>query len=495
MEDFTPAEWAAIVPEPCRSLDALYPSADGPGAPPLPAAALLREVGKRSRALVFALRLQLKLLPWTSRIALRCELYCFLGAAASLSLLAFDTGYGKPQLVAGLFAVLFDFATTMVFIVVFAGDFGSWRTFARPAARREKVDAPEADFSGHALAGLARWSAIAGDGEDTSDKDKERDPGAPAASLLVRHDSSDALCSCADCVASILQSAPWLHLLDLFIRLCVAMLRILFIMSSPIMVVPAYWRTPWAVLGAAAVLAGVNYGVFNVIGRFSTSVSLLRLSLRVRRRATLLGLRELLDWCRASLAESGDSEAPSAREPRWDKAPDLYMRLHRRLADSWSFRIPFLTAPPLLIGVGVFNSVVSLCANIVAGSCIPLYVFFMLLLVLALTVIDIVNLSLSNQQIDAIAGLYREARARIREMLVSHPDLPTKTYRELRNHDALLESFLGVEGFRAKFLGFVVGFGVLRTFVITIFTVGIGLFSLLRGSVFVPVDSVCPTRS
>ncbi|KAI9030226.1 hypothetical protein DFJ74DRAFT_702554 [Hyaloraphidium curvatum] len=258
----------------------------------------------------------------------------------------------------------------------------------------------------------------------------------------------------------------------------------------PVFVIPDYWRTPWGILGALAILTTLNYALFNILGRISMNVSLLQLSLRVRRRATILALRGLLDKCRLAVASETGPTLPASK-----LLPDLYIRLHRRLADTWSFRIPFLVASPPLVAFAVSSGGVSLIANIAAGSCVPLWTVFMFLYILCGVITDLVHLSLSNQQIDTIAGLYREAQAEIREMLAVAPRCPADVRHELNGHDALLGSFLGVEGFRARFLGFVVTFGVLRTLLITIFTLGIGLSSLLRGTVFIAVDSVCPTRS
>jgi hypothetical protein len=63
----------------------------------------------------------------------------------------------------------------------------------------------------------------------------------------------------------------------------------------------------------------------------------------------------------------------------------------------------------------------------------------------------------------------------------------------LRYHDLLLSSYLEADHLKAKFLGYAVDFGVIRSALATLLTIAIGLYSVLRAvGVFVTVESVCP---
>lgn len=79
-----------------------------------------------------------------------------------------------------------------------------------------------------------------------------------------------------------------------------------------------------------------------------------------------------------------------------------------------------------------------------------------------------------------------------------HPELTAKQSRAvemLDRHDRVLSSFLEADRYRARFLGFPIDVGVLRTLIVTLFTLAVGLWSVLKGSGLVfTFDNFCHTR-
>ncbi len=56
-----------------------------------------------------------------------------------------------------------------------------------------------------------------------------------------------------------------------------------------------------------------------------------------------------------------------------------------------------------------------------------------------------------------------------------------------------MSSFAEVERFKARFWGFAVGFGFVRTLGATLFTLGIGVYTIFRSlGIFVTVETYCP---
>ncbi|KAI9022083.1 hypothetical protein DFJ74DRAFT_706977 [Hyaloraphidium curvatum] len=222
------------------------------------------------------------------------------------------------------------------------------------------------------------------------------------------------------------------------------------------------------------------------MGRFTTNASLLRLSLRIQRRAMFVALRDFIDsFDRAIFGGEASTELPDAR---------LYPKLHYRLADTWEKRVPFLVSGRLFLGLVSITFALPTVVNLAVGSCIPAYSVVLLVLLLVVTITDLTHVALSNEQIEKITELYRQAQTGIRDKLVRARRLPPDPARAplleaLREHDRLLESFREVAGFRGRFLGFVVDFGVLRTFLVTVFTLLVGLWSILRGSIVFTLDS------
>jgi hypothetical protein len=98
--------------------------------------------------------------------------------------------------------------------------------------------------------------------------------------------------------------------------------------------------------------------------------------------------------------------------------------------------------------------------------------------------------------VDSISSLYLEARDELLAQLAeAGPEIDPAIERHLRLQADLLGSLADGERYKARFLGFPISFGVLRTLLVTAFTLGIGLWSILRNfGVFVTAESFCPSR-
>ncbi|KAI9019944.1 hypothetical protein DFJ74DRAFT_142515 [Hyaloraphidium curvatum] len=400
-----------------------------------------------------------------------------------------DPAAGRRN-VRGLFHVSVSFLIVMPSALT-----RTWKAFAPVRGKPGGDPAPEPDYSAHALAGLVRWSqlveldsrSVTGRGE------AENGSATGGASRLLEHRTGDPLCPCplTSCAGRLVRSAPLLCLVEALARTLPPTGFILFVLATPMMVraVP-FWTSWWALPGVLAVVGALDYIPINTIGRFSTNASLLRLSLRVQRRAMFLSLNDMLDaFDRVIFSEHPAGDIPDAQ---------LYAKLHYRLAEIWERRVPIVSGR-IMLGFASAAFAVPLVADLAAGSCIPVFVVLSFVYLINVSTTDLTHVALSNEQIELITELYRQAQTAIRDMLVRAAPLPPDPDRAhlldaLAKHDRLLASFREVSGFRGRFLGFVVDFGVLRTFLVTVFTLLVGLWSILRGSVFFTLDSICPTR-
>jgi hypothetical protein len=107
----------------------------------------------------------------------------------------------------------------------------------------------------------------------------------------------------------------------------------------------------------------------------------------------------------------------------------------------------------------------------------------------------------ANAQITSITDLYQSAQ-RAAQSLVAEASLLAQTPERVHVTNwvaaniSLLQTFQKADGLRAKFLGFSVTGAAIKTFFLTLFTIGLGLWSVLRGAgIGFTVQSVCPIPS
>ena len=97
---------------------------------------------------------------------------------------------------------------------------------------------------------------------------------------------------------------------------------------------------------------------------------------------------------------------------------------------------------------------------------------------------DFVNFAVSNSHVDQITLLYFVALAELRLLLMrTNGQGDSEVPRRLVYTDLLLANLAeGSDRYKARFFGFAIGFGMLRTLAVTLFALGIGLWSILRGA-------------
>ncbi|KAI9020611.1 hypothetical protein DFJ74DRAFT_724872 [Hyaloraphidium curvatum] len=492
-------EWLALFPSASTRVSPL-----DDGAPPDPTA-LLREL-RAYPLLHFSVRLQLGAGPWAAAIVLRLFILATVGIPLLVGgTLTFNDGtFGTRQLAAGVGVGVVALLFNPLFLLLSAG------SSVRSTFLVGKRMAAANDLSGHATANVARWAQLV-----------RTRPDAP----LVAHVPGDPLCPCPDpsCAGSLPVSAGRWRAFESAARIVIQAGTYAFAyFYTPLVTFgPRLWRTWWALLGAAGILAGINGYVVSVLARFNTNVGLLGLSLRLQRRAMVLELRDLLgrvqrcqvealgaaDGPRApsdtesslAVAASKDEHKDGATAPPRPDSPDLFSQLHTQLASSWAHRVPFLASGLNgLLSIGGM-SVAVIVANIAAGMCVPAYALLNAAVILQLSGADLVNICVSNAQIDEIVALYRDAVRRIRELRVRADRLGggvpavRRHAEELEGLDALLRSYEEVAGLRGKFAGAIMDWGVLRTVVVTMLTIVVGIWSISRGSgIVVTMDNVCP---
>ncbi|KAI9023193.1 hypothetical protein DFJ74DRAFT_668086 [Hyaloraphidium curvatum] len=165
---------------------------------------------------------------------------------------------------------------------------------------------------------------------------------------------------------------------------------------------------------------------------------------------------------------------------------------------AWRRRIAIYNTPSAFLGSVTVVSVMGI-VNAAACSCLPAAYIVYCAYILFYILMDLVHVAAANAQVGSVMELYREASREIREMrrasLFSDPTPAGVALRERMDSDGeILRSYLDDEDrYPARFLGVVVSYGVIRTIVVTLVTVLVALWSILRGlGVFFTMESVCP---
>ncbi len=134
------------------------------------------------------------------------------------------------------------------------------------------------------------------------------------------------------------------------------------------------------------------------------------------------------------------------------------------------------------------------------GSCFNFVTTCCLFFAILYTSSTIIVLPIANGQITTITALYGEAERALDSLIAVSGKMPQTTERRdvismLQSHATVLQTFKEADRLRARFLGFPVTWAVVKTFYVTLFTLGIGLWSVLRGvGVTFTLQSVCPLK-
>ncbi|KAI9020289.1 hypothetical protein DFJ74DRAFT_122286 [Hyaloraphidium curvatum] len=485
-----PADFLAVFPRPpapdARLPRGLLPPTADPALPareerPLTPESMLAALGKfplqrAQLALQFDV---LKLtggykLPWLHHFV-----FCTANVAVFCLIFPFNDGtFGSRNLATGAAAVFFNaFSYTVVHFLS-----GSWR----PAG--DKANNP---LDGHSAADLVRWAQLVDAAGGATEVERKLETG-PESSLLLAHHPEDPLCPCSkkECVGVIPETNAMLAFVT---KLVVSILGPLVSWSvlGPWTIYITFasrtWSTPWAAfLAVAALLLHLLYCI--TLASLSTGTYVpydFEVQNRLRRRTMSIALSDLVNRHEANW-KGGESAStpPPAGEP--------YTWLHSWLVSDWQIHRIISDGIRRVWTFGVLIQVGTIIISVIGASCVPAWIISAMILITFGFLSSLYAVAVQNHHIDGTAALYLAAADRI-SLLVLRP-APAGTDRELVAHHAtVLRTYADPTRYRARFLGFVVTFGAIRTLLLAVFTVAVGLVGLLRGGgVTVTLQSVCP---
>ncbi|KAI9024170.1 hypothetical protein DFJ74DRAFT_73904 [Hyaloraphidium curvatum] len=399
--------------------------------------------------------------------------------AANAAVFSFGGGtFGTPQLAAGMTALAMVMAAGIVMHVFMLAA-------TRGLPRREVLLA-------RALSGLHRWgqAVLAG------------------APLLAHVDGDDA-CPCHTCCSrTVLAWSFWERTLR---TVPLNGFNVLVLFASCWTPLVYYGSFFWAsgayvALGVLLFAAILVYNLSGIVMRFgSDSSAETDLETRIYLRASFRAIQDLLDRYRRRLLFA-TSDDPSGGVPEaGTTTSELYVRLHLGYRAKWERTGPrkVFAGPPtfmsLIISFFPVVQLVAIAVNLAAGGCITLWCILNIVVALYIIVVDTSDLPAINQQIDALSRTYTDAVFSIRGMLAEAARLPPDPRRaqaaaELEAHAGFLAAFGTAEGLRATFLGIPVTWGLAKTLAVTAVTLGVALWSVLRGAgVSFTVQSMCPS--
>ncbi|KAI9034246.1 hypothetical protein DFJ74DRAFT_10963 [Hyaloraphidium curvatum] len=343
------------------------------------------------------------------------------------------------------------------------------------------------------LAVLVRWHELVG-----SSKDVET-----GTSPFLVHRSGDGLCTCEACFTGTAKWLPWEHVARTVPMHCLTGFIFIAMAWTPLVYYEGpLWSVWWGILlGTLLMVSIAVYMASASLNRWnSPSIVLTNLQTRAYHRASTLALASLVLRAKHDLLEP--PPPTQARPPTAGSLEELYARLHAGYTTIWqrSHRSAsdFIT---LLAFLGPIGIVVAIVIFIATGNCIPLFTVIFALVFVWMTFNDLLHLPVANAQIDAVATLYAGARQALHSLLAQAAKLPPHPDRaavaeQVLGHARLLQTFEEVGRLRATFVGVPVTWGLAKTFLVTMLTLAIGLWSVLKGAgVAFTVQSVCPIQT
>ncbi|KAI9015926.1 hypothetical protein DFJ74DRAFT_678820 [Hyaloraphidium curvatum] len=259
--------------------------------------------------------------------------------------------------------------------------------------------------------------------------------------------------------------------------------------SSIVTLAPATWTHWWSALFAAVAcaVAPILFSLVTGISMIFLGIPQMELSRRLTLRAAHLSLASFFAQIERGSTCIDAEDAPTAGGPE-----PLYLVLHRRLTAEWISRANATTGGRYFLVLLSFCAFVAGAVYATAGGCLPAWP----VLLFAITVLDVTrNLfvaAASNSGVTDCSATHGRAGTRVRELLAAGGPRGPGEHRSLKAHGALLSSLANDEAYKGSFMGFRVGYGAARTFVVTMFTVLVGVWSILRGiGIYLSADNVC----
>ncbi|KAI9020286.1 hypothetical protein DFJ74DRAFT_672758 [Hyaloraphidium curvatum] len=398
-------------------------------------------------------------------------------AAAFALVFPFNDGtFGTRHLAVGAAAYWINlFGYTLIHFLS-----GSWR--------------PSADGTGNPLDGqlaadLVRWAQLV-DTAGVPGTDRKLEGGSEPSLLLV-HDPEDPLCPCPrkECAGGLPERNAALAVLTKVFAIPSSLLSwsVLGLWTVCVTFASRTWATGWAAfLVVIALLCHVLYASITIAISVGTYVPHdFDIQNRLRRRVMTIALSDLVKRLEGPW-QPGDAAAapPPAVEP--------YTWLHSWLVSDWQLHRVSSDGIRRVFAFGVLLEVATIMISVLGASCVPAWAISTMAVIAYCFLSNLYAVAVQNAHIDGTAALYLAAADRI-SLLLLRP-APAGTDRDLVAHHAVvLRTYADPTRYRARFLGFVVTFGAIRTLLLAAFTVAVGLVGLLRGGgVTVTLQSVCP---
>ncbi|KAI9023432.1 hypothetical protein DFJ74DRAFT_86767 [Hyaloraphidium curvatum] len=482
-----PADFLAVFPRPPAPdarvpRDLLLPTAD----PALPARlarpltpdsmldSLKRFPFQRAQlALQFAV---IKLTRGYTRPWLYHLIYMSVLLASGILIIPFNDGtFSARHLAVGTLAFLVNgYGWTLIHFVS-----GGWRPTANGAGTA---------LDGHWAADLVRWAQLV-DASRVSEGEPELEKATE--DCLLRHDPDDPLCPCPrkECAGGIPEkNAHYAWTLKIVVGFCgpLGAWVLLGLWTICVTFSPRTWTTPRAafLLAFTTLSAVIHAFVMTCISNGTYVPHDFDISNRLRRRLLSFALSDLVKRLEARWHLDCIPAVAPAVEP--------YTWLHPWLTSDWRVHRTVSDSIRKVFAFGILLEVVTLMINILGASCVPAWTIAGLSLVCYGLLANLCAVAVQNHHIDGTAALYLAAADRI-SLLLLRPAPPGTDRTLVWSHAAALRTYADPSRYRARFLGFVVTFGALRTLLLAAFTVVVGLVGLLRGGgVTVTLQSVCP---
>ncbi|KAI9004941.1 hypothetical protein DFJ74DRAFT_400496 [Hyaloraphidium curvatum] len=385
-----------------------------------------------------------------------------------------DGRFGTRQLIVATVAYVLTFAIwdSRVFVGRFRPS--EKDVFMRP----DDATSSGSSADGHVLAGVVRYLELPQAG----------------GTLFTQHVPGDSLCTCPkpSCTGGLIRAVFFFYTASAVAQIIglLSFAVVLYVWTPIVTFGVSTWSTPWAAtLSVFGIVVISAMPAIVVLGGHARNAAVFGLDTRMRRRAAQRCLDDLLARLRDALAQP-----VGAWKPR-DAESEPYMALHAALITTWRQTKAGTDARRAVALAGLLGTLVGLLIILIGSSCIPANLLAgVLYLVLFLLVFELSVLAAANTSPDRIAALYRSASHSLRSIGASasargRTDLATSAAW----HEPILAGFADVDLYRVRAFGVPITYDLVRTIVATLFTLVVGLWSVLRGAgVGVTIEMVCP---
>ncbi|KAI9020601.1 hypothetical protein DFJ74DRAFT_724858 [Hyaloraphidium curvatum] len=300
---------------------------------------------------------------------------------------------------------------------------------------------------------IFRWeSLLPADGE-----------GSPSSALVEHIAWDEQRCTCPrpSCAGKLPSQAAASYLIVAVLRIALSLAVFPALLWTPLITLGhSVWSTWWGAIVGALLCACATVSALPIAFRQAMFPiqRMTELSLGIQRRAAVIVVGELVRTAR----EQPDSLARVAHDA---PAAQVYVSL-----------------PLQLLGLAL---------NAAVGGCFTTWQFLIIFATVQISFAFRLGIAAANARVAAVTEVYDSGRTALLQLLVQWPDMPPAAATAIRDHAALL-GCLAAEAPLAKWLGFTVTWGLVRTLAVTALTAFGALWGIVRGlGVTVTIESVC----